>query len=45
VRIEVVCSEDLAARIARQVSARYYEDYAMILFESDIQVLRPDKFS
>jgi len=45
VRIEVVCSEDLAATIASQVSERYYEDYAMILFESDIQVLRPDKFS
>jgi nitrogen regulatory protein PII len=45
VRIEVVCSEELAAKIAQQVSERYYADYAMILFESDIHVLRPDKFS
>ena len=45
VRIEVVCSEELASEIARQVSERYYADYAMILFESDIHVLRPDKFS
>ena len=45
VRIEVVCSEELAAKIADQVSERYYADYAMILFESDIHVLRPDKFS
>lgn len=45
VRIEVVCSEELAAKIAKEVSERYYADYAMILFESDIHVLRPDKFS
>ena len=45
VRIEVVCSEELAAKIAKAVSERYYADYAMILFESDIHVLRPDKFS
>lgn len=45
VRIEVVCSEQLAENIARQVSERYYADYAMIMFESDIHVLRPDKFS
>ena len=45
VRIEVVCSEELASEIAKQVSERYYADYAMILFESDIHVLRPDKFS
>ena len=45
VRIEVVCSDELAAKIAQQVSERYYADYAMILFESDIHVLRPDKFS
>ena len=45
VRIEVVCSAELAAEIEKQVSERYYADYAMILFESDIRVLRPDKFS
>jgi nitrogen regulatory protein PII len=45
VRIEVVCSEEMASVIAKQVSERYYADYAMILFESDIHVLRPDKFS
>lgn len=45
VRIEVVCSAQLAAEIEKQVSERYYADYAMILFESDIHVLRPDKFS
>lgn len=45
VRIEVVCSTELAAEIADKVSERYYAHYAMILFESDIRVLRPDKFS
>jgi len=45
VRIEVVCSQELAARISQTVSERYYDDYAMILFEHDVRVLRPDKFS
>lgn len=45
VRIEVVCSPELALRIAREVSERYYQDYAMILFEHDVRVLRSDKFS
>ena len=45
VRVEVVCSRELADKIARTVSERYYDDYAMILFESDVRVLRSKKFS
>ena len=45
IRIEVVCSEDVAARIAEQMRERFYEDYAMILFESDVRVMRSGKFS
>ena len=45
VRIEIVCSEALAATIASTVSEKYYQDYAMILFEHDVRVLRAEKFS
>ncbi len=44
VRIEVVCKEEVAERIARHLRDNYYNDYAMILFESDVRVLRPEKF-
>ena len=45
VRIEVVCSEELADKVAKTVSEKYYDDYAMIIFESDVRVLRSEKFS
>ena len=45
IRVEIVCSEDVAERIADRMRQRYYDDYAMILFESDIRVLRRSKFS
>ena len=44
VRVEVVCNEEVAQRIATHLRDNYYTDYAMILFESDVRVLRPDKF-
>ena len=45
VRVEVVCSSELADGIAKRLRDKYYDHYAMILFESDIRVLRPGKFS
>ena len=44
VRIAVVCKQGVAERIARHLRDNYYNDYAMILFESDVRVLRPEKF-
>jgi len=44
IRIEVVCEEKLADAIAGHLWEHYYENYAMILFLSDVQVLRPRKF-
>jgi len=44
IRIEVVCGEPVAAAIAEHLRQRYYENYAMILFMSDVAVLRPGKF-
>lgn len=44
VRIEVICDAKIAVAIARHLQQVYYDDYAMILFMSDIEVLRPEKF-
>ena len=44
IRIEVVCDTETAEVIAAYVQKQYFENYAMILFVSDIDVLRPEKF-
>lgn len=44
IRIEVVCDERVAARIEEHLRKHYYDDYAMVLFESEVTVLRPEKF-
>ena len=44
IRIEVVCDAGTASNLAAHLRDHYYEDYAMILFLSDVEVLRPAKF-
>lgn len=44
IRIEVVCDEATAEKIATHMRKAYYEHYAMILFMADVEVLRPEKF-
>jgi hypothetical protein len=44
VRIETVCEEGIADTIVRHLEERYYAHYAMIVFMSEVQVLRPEKF-
>lgn len=44
IRIEVVCETGIAEKIAARLRDKYYSDYAMILFLSDVNVLRPKKF-
>ena len=44
IRIEVVCDTETAGAIAAHLQEHYYDNYAMILFVSDIEVLRPEKF-
>lgn len=44
IRIEVVCDERTATAIATHLKQHYYDDYAMILYASDVSVLRPEKF-
>jgi hypothetical protein len=44
IRIEVVCDAPTAEAIAGHLRAHYYDHYAMILFMSEVGVLRPQKF-
>lgn len=44
IRLEVVCEEPVAQRIAEHLRQHYYANYAMILYCSDVEVLRPEKF-
>lgn len=44
VRIEVICDDITAARIADYLRQNYYENYAMILWLEEVAVLRPEKF-
>lgn len=44
IRVEVVCDAAVVEAIAAHLQARYYDDYGMILFVSDVSVLRPEKF-
>lgn len=44
IRIEVVCTAETAEAIAEHLHRHYYDDYAMILYTHDVNVLRPEKF-
>lgn len=43
-KIEVICSAELADRILEYVAQNYFENYAMIAFVDDVQVIRGEKF-
>ena len=45
IRIEVICSDELAERLCAFLNEKYYNNYAMVVFESEVGVLRKDKFS
>lgn len=44
IRMEVVCDAAVAAAVSEHLQRHYYDNYAMILFVSDVAVLRPEKF-
>lgn len=44
IRLEVICEETVARNIVRHVNEKYFEHYAMVIFTSDIEVLRPEKY-
>jgi hypothetical protein len=44
IRLEVICDELTAERIAQAMREKYYANFAMTLYVADIGVLRPEKF-
>ena len=44
IRVEVVCDTTTAERIVAYLQENYYDDYAMVLFLTDVEVLRSEKF-
>lgn len=44
IRIEIVCDEKTAETISEYLYQNYYSDYAMMLYISDVSVLRDKKF-
>lgn len=44
IRVEVVCDETTARAIAGHLRERYYDNFAMILWLGDVEVLRQEKF-
>jgi len=44
IRVEVVGSEETVRAIADHLQQRYYENYAMIIWLENVEVLRPGKF-
>jgi Pyruvate/2-oxoacid:ferredoxin oxidoreductase gamma subunit len=44
IRIEVICARAQAEALLTHLQARYYSNYAMVAYFSEVEVLRPDKF-
>ena len=44
IRIEVICTAAVASAISLHLQDNYYANYAMVVYSSDVSVLRPDKF-
>ncbi len=44
IRVEIICTRDIAERIANHLQARYYANFAMVCYLSQVEVLRPEKF-
>lgn len=44
IRVEILCDAQTADTIATHLQTHYYDSYAMVLFVTDVAVLRPEKF-
>ena len=44
IRVEVLCDEVVCAALLDVLEKRYFESYGVVVFVSDVQVLRPEKF-
>jgi hypothetical protein len=44
IRIEVICARPQAEALLSHLQLRYYSNYAMVAYMSEVEVLRPGKF-
>ncbi len=44
IRVEVICTREVAERIAAHLRKAYYDNYAMVAYLADVAVLRSGKF-
>lgn len=44
IRVEILCDPATGRTIARHLQQRYFADYAMVCYLSEVQVLRQEKF-
>lgn len=44
IRVEVICDALMAGKIADYLQEHYYRDYAMVVYVSDVGIMRPEKF-
>lgn len=45
IRMEILCDPATSQAITTHVEAQYFRNYAMVVYVSDVGVLRPEKFS
>ncbi len=44
IRLEVICDTDTARAICTALRERYFENYAMVIYVGEVDVLRSEKF-
>ncbi len=44
IRVEIICNIELAKQISAYLKDKYFENYAIVMYLSDAQVFRLDKF-
>lgn len=45
IRIEIVCSDQEAHKVMEHLRKEYYDDYAMISYMTEVEVMRDKKFN
>ena len=43
IRLEVLCNADTASAICSALRERFYDNYFMVMYVSEVEVLRPEK--
>jgi hypothetical protein len=44
IRVEIICTQEIAERIATHLQDQYYANFAMVCYLAQVEVMRPEKF-